>query len=329
MISEQELISKYEAEIPMFEAWGDFVNTNILKALKANIPVESDFDTFLKIPPIPRIKGKKELVGKAFYRGKNYEDPYSEISDKVGVRYVVLLRENIEFVCKAVQSFSELWDYSKDRDFEEERDASPLVFDYQSVHFIVKNKEPLKLRDLTVPASTPCEVQVRTLLQHACSELTHNTTYKPQTRVTPRILRCVAKSRALTEAADDLFVQVNGIIKLESGKINSMLRGLLALYSSLSIPEYEEKVNSFLLDAFAEIIDGVNMSAVEAFVAQRAYIRELIKKRHESFLFRQPIVLLLYYLVSNRPSDCRRLWPLPPSQLEPFFTDMGIASDPL
>src|SRR5271167_202078 len=93
---------------------------------------------FVKIwPPQSRLKGPDSLVEKAFYRGKAYTDPYSDITDKVGVRYVVLLTSNISEVEQSINEIDD-WEATKDKDFEEERARQPMLFDYQSVHYIVR-----------------------------------------------------------------------------------------------------------------------------------------------------------------------------------------------
>ena len=60
-----------------------------------------NLDSFLKLPAKHRLKDDKSLIDKAFYRAdKQYRDPYREIEDKVGARFVVLLIEDIKDICK-------------------------------------------------------------------------------------------------------------------------------------------------------------------------------------------------------------------------------------
>ena len=64
-------------------------------------------DVFLRIPPKPRTKGEVSFLEKAFYR-KAYVDPYVEVTDKVGVRFVVLVASQIQMVEKALLSIDEV-----------------------------------------------------------------------------------------------------------------------------------------------------------------------------------------------------------------------------
>ena len=155
-------------------------------------------ELFLKLPVIPRVKTQDSLLQKAFYRAKNYENPYEDIEDKVGLRFVVLLAEDIRTIEAAIND-EPRWVAMLARDFELEREAKPYEFDYQSLHYVVRSKLPLEYEGYSIPADFSCEVQVRTLLQHAYSELTHDTIYKPSVRATPAIKRTAAKSMALIE----------------------------------------------------------------------------------------------------------------------------------
>jgi putative GTP pyrophosphokinase len=204
-MTEAELIELWTRDRPMYEAWGHHVVSQIIAHLRTKIaPLSADI--FLRIPPKPRLKGDASLLEKAFYR-KRYTDPYTDITDKVGVRFVVLLTDQIRIVEDAVTSCI-VWKYSKDRDYEEEQRKNPIQFDYAAVHYIVRCRSDLSMPNVIVRASTPCEVQVKTILQHAYSELTHDTIYKAKVDAGPLTLRTAAKSMALIEATNDYFRQV-------------------------------------------------------------------------------------------------------------------------
>src|SRR6185437_12088519 len=108
------------------------------------------------IPVVPRVKGDDSIVQKAFYRGKKYQNAYEEIEDKVGLRFVVLLTEDIRIIEEALNSSSQ-WTATMARDFEEERDARPYEFDYQSLHYILRSSLPLEFEGVQIPPDLPCE----------------------------------------------------------------------------------------------------------------------------------------------------------------------------
>jgi hypothetical protein len=72
----------------------------------------------------------------------------------------------------------------------------------------------------------------------------------------------------------------------------------------------------------------VHGAAVREFLAKEAYIGGKVKARMEKEpLFRQPVVLLLYYLARTATADLKTHWPLPAAQLESVFSDLGISAE--
>lgn len=89
-----EFLEKWTAEKTSYQKWGDFVVSKVSEGI-----TNSGFDigNFIKLPPTARVKDDKSLIDKAFYRpNKNYSDPYEEIEDKVGCRFVLLLVDHVE-----------------------------------------------------------------------------------------------------------------------------------------------------------------------------------------------------------------------------------------
>jgi ppGpp synthetase/RelA/SpoT-type nucleotidyltranferase len=322
-MTESEFITRYKADIPIYSEWGNFVTSEISHLLSKKL-AQVDFNLYLKIPPVPRVKEINSIISKAFYRGKNYKDVYSEITDKVGVRFVVLLQEDIWTISKVIENNSS-WVFSKDRDFEEERLKEPLIFDYQSVHYVVSSKKLLTLNEKRIPKNTPCEIQIRTLLQHAYSELTHDTIYKPKNRTSPQVLRMVAKSMALIETTNDLFSKVQSTLESSGEAIMSFLLKLKNLYRTIAVPETEEKLNIFIIDSLQDILLLIDFSDIEKFIQKRSDIKDIISKKYNDLLiYRQPIVLLIYYLVNVQRYKLQKLWPLTDEELRPLFIDLGF-----
>ncbi|MHC4051367.1 GTP pyrophosphokinase [Bradyrhizobium sp. 25ACV] len=200
MNREQEFLERWRRESPAYSAWGKFVVEKLSEAISVFAsPV--GLEVFLRIPVKARLKAEDSLLQKAFHRGKEYQSPYDEIEDKVGIRYVVLLGSEVKKIDDAILSVND-WIAEKARDYVQEQMLRPYEFDYQSLHYIVRSRNLINFESVEIPADTPCEIQVRTLLQHAYSELTHDTIYKPNVQATPSLKRSAAKSMALIEASD-------------------------------------------------------------------------------------------------------------------------------
>ena len=192
--TEDEIKKLYSSEIPIFKAWGQYVRNAILTELEKTEKLEE----FLKIPVTVRIKEEDSLIAKALHRQKDYSKPYHDIEDKVGIRFVVLLTEDTENICNIIKQIP-FWNYSEDQDFKKNREEYPESFPYESCHFVVKPLDSFsydfkqddtnKIEKVTIPKGTPCEIQVRSLLQHAYAELSHETLYKKKVRQKENIKR--------------------------------------------------------------------------------------------------------------------------------------------
>jgi putative GTP pyrophosphokinase len=285
----------------------------------------TSLDYFIKVPAKPRLKAEETLIDKAFHRNKPYEDPYRDITDKVGMRFVVLLTSDIAKVCSVIEGLNALWSHSKDRDYETERLEKPLEFSYQSVHYIVKASTDINHEGVNIPAGTPCEIQVRTLLQHAHCELTHDTLYKPKTTAQPHVKRTIAKSMALIEATDEFFAQAMDSLNSAMAAQTSLLTELTRIYEGMVCsPAGSERSNQLVIDAFAECMPVDWFAAIPDFLQAKSFIFDRVKDRRESkHFFRQPASLLTYYLTSVMPSQTKNLWPLDADDLALVFSDLG------
>ena len=172
---EEILRKKFLESYKIYESWGKYVLETIRDEAK-------DQGIKLRFPPSVRVKEIESFLEKALYRKKNYKDPFNEIEDKVGVRFYVLLEKEINKISSIIEK-CDIWNYSKDRDYFQEMIESPVDFNYKSVHYVLKNKNELFYNDIIIPQNTVCDIQIRTLLQHAHCELMYDTVYKSKTNV--------------------------------------------------------------------------------------------------------------------------------------------------
>jgi putative GTP pyrophosphokinase len=329
-VSEQEILVRWEADKPFYRAWAKFIGQEIENRLLPAI-APSSLDCFLKVPMVPRLKGDSSLIDKALYRSKPYKNPYDDITDKVGMRYVVLLTTHITQICSLVENpeCAVYWSWSKDKDYEEERLAKPLEFSYQSVHYVLESKAGLSIDGVDIPEGIACEVQIRTLLQHAHSELTHDTLYKPKTIAKPSVKRTVAKSMALIEATDEFFEQAIKDLAAASKPQNQLLDYLSSAYKKgTGITPGQERSNQLVIDSFMDLLPAEAIPRIEEFLTAKSYIFEKIKEqkglRH---FFNQPSVLLAYFLVDGMPAQTKQTWPIDSDDLAKVFSDLGKKYD--
>lgn len=325
-MKEQEFLDRWRIEEPIYRAWGNAVVAEVERCF-AEQNNGRKLGEILKVQATPRVKDADSMVAKAFHRNKAYADPYDGIEDKVGVRFVVLLTNEITLVERAVVG-SNLWTHSKDKDFESDRESRPQEFAYQSMHYVVRAADFIDSSDGTIPMGTPCEIQIRTLLQHAHSELTHNNIYKrePGTKVSRLVERTVAKSMALIEAVDDFFETVVDELNKASAAEKAALNDLRDVYLQ-SVGEAASPTNKtdvLVVHAFkAQLPDNLGL-ALQKFLVAYPTVPKLIKnQRDRRVLFRSSSILLAYFMAQQQPALTKELWPLTHQDLEPVYTDLG------
>ena len=312
-----EFLELYEKEKPMYKAWGYYVKNYIDQKLNLS---KEDYYRVVKIPVEPRVKGTASLVQKAFVR-KQYTDPYNEITDKVGIRYVVMVVDQIKIIQKIVQE-CELWRYSKAQDFEVKKLENPNVFDYQSVHYVVKAATDIEYNDVVIKKDTPCEIQIRTLEQHAYAELSHDYFYKSEQDIMPQMKRNLARSMALNETTDELFSKVYKMIEEEKKDyycLNNQLKELM------EFDNYDEKLSKSIYDQLGEMITKyVDIGVVKDFI--KPFLGS-IKENQDLIIYQQPIVIIIYYLAQMHSKELEEKWDLTLDMLQPIFDDLGIYFD--
>ncbi|MUK26217.1 GTP pyrophosphokinase [Aliivibrio fischeri] len=326
-MNEQEFLQKWHQEYPMYQAWGELVTSRLcLKLENAGY----DLNSHLKQPVTPRLKESNSLIDKAFYRpNKNYNDPYNDIEDKIGCRFVVLLVDHIEEISELIRNQDD-WAIKKCRHFNEERKKDPLLFTYQSVHYVVRPRVDIKLNDITIRKNTPCEIQIRTLLQHAYAELTHDALYKAKKIVNPEVHRTVAKSMALIETTDDFFSDVHN--KLNTGAIDTLdiNHGLREIYikHTGTKPAPVQKSSLVILDEFECLIDNETLKKIDLLMDKYNFISQVIKDKTPDYPFyNQSVVVFVYWLIYRKKNRLLENWPLDRKIIETLATDISISLD--
>lgn len=325
-MTEYELKKAFDAQRPQLEAWGNFVTERILKSLRVLVGAGT-LATYLKIPPVPRIKDTQSFLSKALKR-KKYSNPLHDITDGVGVRFVVLLRSHIKVVEEAVESNE--WEWSKDRDYAVEAATKPHHFDYQSVHYVLRSKRRFRIENVTVSPGIACEVQVRTLLQHAYAELAHDRIYKGADLIKPETLRSVAKGAALVEATDEVFTGVDEELGQCHAEVRRVFVATTKVYRKLIGIEPVEHFAFAreVLCCFSEQVAASTESKLRSFLSNRAFVAKKIAERAQiNVLYSHSIVLFIYFLAHHYPDLVIRNWPFDLRHLEPIYADLGISMD--
>ena len=325
-MSEENYRNEFQERVPLLEAFGEHVTQTVIDKIKEDSTIGS-INEFLKLPPKHRVKDVDSFIGKIFRKGKNYKDPINDITDQVGIRFVVLYYEDIEKIGKIVES-NENWEFSCDRDIEEEIEADPHHFSYQSRHYVINPKQEIETPAGVLTPEFKCEVQIRTLLQHAYAELAHDTTYKPSQEATAKVKRSVAKTSALIETTDNIFMEVKNTIEDQKKPVTRLIRICRELYEKYVDEPIIE--NSFLSEQillpYMDRLEKLDSAILDNFFKNNPVLSDKIREnRALSILFKCAEVLAIYYVVRNHYLEAKNVWEHDSSLMDYIYADLGIS----
>lgn len=323
---EEEVLSKYRGLYDDLKKWAKYVDDKLYNEILA----EFKRSYRIKIPPKYRIKDELSYVAKALYRGKGYDDPLNLIEDKIGTRVVFLLSTDVINASKLVED-SPIWKAVKTKEYDAVHKKNPDAFGYQSIHIVVRPVDQSQYQN-NINLIT-CEIQLRTLLQHAYSELSHDSTYKGAFKNDLEIKRRLSKSMALMEATDDYFCEVNKMIGDESRIMRNFTNELIEIYKTFNKDFVIESLDRRVLELFYELFEKLghtyDITEVEKHFTNEIYKNKLIHviKESSSYLTLQPAIVLIAFLVEQHRSSLRKYWPLDSFMLDKTFIDFGISTD--
>ncbi|MGM0562476.1 MAG: GTP pyrophosphokinase [Pseudomonadota bacterium] len=296
MTTEEEFAEYLESIRPALQAWGDYVSEIVKHEISNRLGALSP--QFLKIDATPRVKAVNSALNKISI--KQYDDPKTQMTDLVGVRFVVLTTDDLCLVEKIIEHQDWGWEVSKD--FALDIEVSPKVFDYQSKHYEVRPKRELNVGGVRVPDFICCEVQVRTLLQHAYAELVHDNIYKAKGVVPPSAERYVSRSMALMETTDEIFCTALQKLQAENYKRDSVIKVLEKVFSEdfgLQVDDPDRQLHFAVLESYADAVEEFSSERLRDIFEKKKFIRHFVEDRYgEFYFFRQPIVLFVYYVIS-------------------------------
>lgn len=299
------------------QAWGNFVELELKKIAQAST-VKPQFTS-------SRVKDIDSAVGKI--TRKKYKNPIADMTDLVGARIVVLLSPDLRKLMAGIEASAE-WENTLARDPSTEKEINPERFDYESVHYEVRSLSDREVNGVLVPKGLCCEVQIRTLMQHAYAEVVHDNIYKSAWNVPSRAKRYVASSAALIDTADLLFCETMSLLETESKERGELLGQLTSFICSV-LPVasgFDTKFNIEVLATYEAEIPEDPVSAIRRLLDEKPFILERIKSRLKRDPFwSQPVIFLTYWLALDCPDAIRSKWPYSASSdaLELLFSDLG------
>lgn len=172
-----------------------------------------------------RPKALSSFADKIFRKRAGHKDPVNEFTDLCGGRVIVHTPDEVKAVSKFIEDHF-LIDWENSVDVSQRH--RPAEFGYRSVHYIVSFKEgafpnPLvntRVAKVLYRMENPrAEIQVRTLLEHAWADISHDLVYKAGFKVPAALERELAAVAALLENADNSFSRVVDALRAYSSSL--------------------------------------------------------------------------------------------------------------
>jgi len=150
-----------------------------------------------------REKDPEELREKIIREGEVPDALFNGITDLAGVRIIAYFPSDVD---KIVPLIEKEFNIDSKHSMDKRLSSDPAIFGYASIHFVVEFRpEMLKLSEFAIFDKMKCEIQVRTILQHAWAEIEHDIVYKSPGEIPFRVRRRFACLAGLLEIADREF----------------------------------------------------------------------------------------------------------------------------
>mgnify|MGYP000149625380 CR=1 FL=1 len=216
------ILAEYRGKLPFYDQLTTTCKELVEKLLQAEgIRVHS---------VTSRPKSCESLQVKLGMEEKHYE-ALGEITDLAGIRIITYFADDVDAVATMIErEFAVDPEHSIDKG----KALDPDRFGYLSLHYVCTlSDERARLLEYAAYKGCVCEIQVRSILQHAWAEIEHDLGYKAVQGIPRLIRRRFSRLAGLLETADDEFTRI---------------RNELAAYASEVKRDIAEKPSGVLLD---------------------------------------------------------------------------------
>ncbi|WP_338786288.1 hypothetical protein [Metabacillus sp. FJAT-53654] len=260
----KDLEDWYVTEKPLFDSLSKKVGSLIEDILEKN-NVEYHSITF-------RAKDVESLITKA--KSKKYKNPKEQIQDFAGIRIITFVKSDVTKVCNLIKP-EFIIDEKNSSDKGEELGDDKVG--YRSVHYIAKfNEARTSLFEYSHFKDKCFEIQIRTILEHAWADISHDRTYKFNNSLPEKndIKRRFALAAASLEMVDREFDRLSNELEEYSIEItNDTVKGNLEheidgtslmayVQNKFSIPIAKKMIKPTFMKSEKNVIDELGQMGI-------------------------------------------------------------------
>jgi putative GTP pyrophosphokinase len=205
-------MSEFEKQCGSYTAFTEVTEKLIKELLKENnIRVHS---------VTSRVKDKESLR-KKIDKSEKQLAKLGEIQDISGLRIITYFADDVNLVARMIENE---FDVDEQLSVNKIDLLDPDRFGYVSLHYVAKlSASRLKLTEYKRFADCHCEIQIRSILQHAWAEIEHDLGYKSTLAVPRQIRRRFSRLAGLLEIADAEFDQIRNSLQLYEKEVPSQI----------------------------------------------------------------------------------------------------------
>lgn len=280
-IKDRMIIEDYRKQKPHFEKIEEIVDLNLKQLCKASGSYINAIQH--------RVKEENSLVGKLYRGGDKYQN-LTDLTDILGVRIITYFGDDVDKIGKLIETEFEIdWENSTDKRQVIKVDS----FGYLSLHYIAS----LKPEKGYAPelCGKKFEIQIRTILQHAWSDINHDIGYKNEFGIPREAARTFARIAGVLEIADAEFMRTRDMMKTFASVTREKIMNDDAQdvdINLISLKEYmllNKNMRSFLNEVAAIEGSEIYETNPESYIDQLSFlgidtiglIQEMLQKSHD------------------------------------------------
>jgi len=201
-------VARYAALYPRYQLYAVTLQKVLERAAKKYAPLAL---AQARPKAVPSFATKALIKREDYLRRYGSMDPVTQVTDLCGARVITQTKDEVSAICEFIKEYFDI-DWRNTVDCSER--LKPAEFGYRSVHYVVALKRgvfPTKDVDVSIPDEVydlRAEIQVRTFLEHAWAEFTHDVGYKGAFKIPAKWERELADVAAALEGADESFLRV-------------------------------------------------------------------------------------------------------------------------
>lgn len=218
-----------------------------------------------------RCKDQTSLAEKLSRPEKTY-NALSDVTDLVGLRITTYFANDVDLVASLLENEFKIDQQSS---IDKRKYADPDRFGYSSLHYVVElGPARTQLPEYSRYAGLKCEVQVRSILQHAWAEIEHDLGYKSAAGVPAEVRRRFARVAGLLELADDEFSHIRIALRTYEASVarkiaqspGSVSLDLASFKALLDSPSQASLLDQVVADVGSGTIDPKDLPKSETLV---------------------------------------------------------------